>query len=58
MTTDENALTDQCKLALQDGAHMHHCYTTLMEPTGQIYSDLTGQFVAPSSSGNNYILII
>jgi len=37
---------------------MHHCYTTFMEPTGQIYSDLTGWFVALSSSGNKCILII
>ena len=29
-----------------------------MEPTGQMYMDLTGKFVAPSSSGNNYIMII
>jgi len=37
---------------------MHACYTALMEPTGQTYMDLTGKFVAASSSGNNYILII
>jgi len=29
-----------------------------MEPTGQAYMDLTGKFVAPSSSSNNYILIV
>jgi hypothetical protein len=28
-----------------------------MEPTGQIYTDQTGKFVAPSSNGNNYQLI-
>jgi len=30
----------------------------LMEPTGQMYMDLTGKFVVASSNGNNYILII
>jgi len=29
-----------------------------MEPTGQMYMDLTRKFIAPSSSGNNYIMII
>jgi len=36
----------------------HHCYATFMEPMVQIYSDLTSKFIAPSSSGNNYILVI
>jgi len=36
----------------------HACYVALMEPTGQMYMDLTGKFVAPSSNGNNYIMII
>jgi len=29
-----------------------------MEPTGQAYMDLSSKFVAPSSTGNNYILIV
>ena len=29
-----------------------------METTGQIYTDQTGQFVIPSSEGNNYLLIL
>jgi len=29
-----------------------------MEPTSQSYMDLTSKFVAPSSTGNNYILIV
>ncbi len=29
-----------------------------MEPTSQAYMDLTGKFVTPSSTGNNYILIV
>ena len=31
---------------------------TIIEPTGQIYTDQTGQFIAPSSNGNNYLLIL
>jgi len=37
---------------------MHHCCAAMMEPTGQIYSNSTGCFIAPSSMGNNYLLII
>jgi hypothetical protein len=35
----------------------HFCYTMIMEPTGQVYTDETSQFVTPSSHGNNYLLI-
>ncbi len=42
----------------EDGTPMHACYTALMEPTGQTYMDLTRKFVAASSNGNNYLLII
>jgi len=41
-----------------DGACIHFCYTAMFEPTGQIYTDQTGKYVAPSSTGNNYILIL
>ncbi|KAG7366875.1 hypothetical protein IV203_029545 [Nitzschia inconspicua] len=36
----------------------HHCFAAAFEPTGKIYSDLTGKFIAPSSTGNNYILVV
>ncbi|KAG7372529.1 hypothetical protein IV203_018672 [Nitzschia inconspicua] len=36
----------------------HHCFAAAFEPTGKIYSDLTGKFIAPSSTGNNYILVM
>jgi len=52
---------DQTEDALQSAnstTRTHACYVALMEPTGQTYMDLTGKFVAPSSSGNNYIMII
>jgi hypothetical protein len=29
-----------------------------MEPTGQIYTDQTGRFVTPSSTGHNYLLVL
>lgn len=35
----------------------HHCFLADIQPTGQIYTDQTGKFVAPSSQGNNYQLI-
>jgi hypothetical protein len=34
------------------------CYTAVMETTGQIHSEQTGRFVVPSSTGNNYLLIV
>ena len=38
----------------------HYCYAGIQDFTqmGQIYTDQTGRFIAPSSLGNNYILII
>jgi len=36
----------------------HACFLALTEPTRQTYMDLTGKFVVPSSSSNNYIMII
>ena len=40
------------------GDRSHFCYTAVMEPTGQIYTDQTGKFVTPSSTGNNYLLVL
>jgi hypothetical protein len=36
----------------------HALFAAVMEPTGQVYSDQTGRFVAPSSSGNNYLMVV
>ena len=36
----------------------HNCFVATFEPTGQIYTDQTGKFVAPSSNGNNYLLVL
>jgi len=43
-----------------DGArtHTHHCYVAVMETMGQVYTDPTGQFIVPSSTGNNYLLVL
>jgi len=54
LTADDEPYPDQDV----EQAPTHACYTALMEPTGQTYMDLTGKFVAASSNGNNYILII
>ena len=40
------------------GSRSHFCYASIMEPTGQIYSDQTGRFITPSSNGNNYLIIV
>jgi hypothetical protein len=34
------------------------CYCAIVEPTGQIYTDQTGRFISPSSTGNNYLMIL
>jgi hypothetical protein len=36
----------------------HHCYAAIVDPSGQIYTDLTGRFLLPSSTGNNYMLVL
>jgi hypothetical protein len=41
-----------------DGICLHLCYAAIIKPTGQIYTDQTGKFVAPSSTGNNYLLVL
>ena len=53
VTTDDNfppldALNDRT----------HFCYATIYEPTGKIYTDLTGRFVAEASTGNNYLFVL
>jgi hypothetical protein len=34
------------------------CFASIIAPTGQIYTDQTGKFILPSSTGNNYIMIL
>jgi len=45
-------------LAPNDGTCSHYCFVAMLKPMGQIYTDQTGKFVTPSSTGNNYILIL
>jgi len=36
----------------------HHCYALLIEPSGQIFTDLTGRFLVPSGTGSQYIFVL
>jgi hypothetical protein len=36
----------------------HRCSAAGIKPAGQIYTDQTGRFVIPSSSGNNYLMVL
>jgi Reverse transcriptase (RNA-dependent DNA polymerase) len=45
-------------LTTADSAHEHCCFVDVFEPTGKIYTDQTGKFVAQSSTGNNYIMLL
>jgi hypothetical protein len=40
------------------GECSHFCYVSIIELTGQIYTDQTGKFVTPSSTSNNYLLVL
>ena len=45
---------------LENGQHTHAMYATTIcynEPTGKLYTDLTGRFPVQSSRGNKYILV-
>jgi hypothetical protein len=45
-------------IAPVDGARSHACFVSTIEITGQIYTDQTGKFITPSSTGNNYLLVL
>jgi hypothetical protein len=34
------------------------CFAACIQPTGLIFTDQTGEFVIPSSTGNNQLLVI
>jgi hypothetical protein len=54
-----NSITEDYCLSPDPGNHRtHYCYAATIEPTGQIYTDQTGKFVAPSSNGNNYLFVL
>jgi hypothetical protein len=41
-----------------DTTKTFECYCAITEPTGQIYTDQTGRFISPSSTSNNYLMIL
>jgi hypothetical protein len=41
-----------------DPSKTFECYCAIAEPTGQIYTDQTGRFISPSSTGNTYLMIL
>jgi hypothetical protein len=52
-------LNDTAPDALQaDEPRSHQLFAACHEATGQIYTDPTGRFVTPSTSGNEYLLIL
>ena len=48
--------TDMQPLGIETPTQL--CYAATFMPTGQIYSDQTGCFILPSSTGNNYVMIL
>ena len=54
--TDDHA--DSFPPATTDGGRTHMCFAACMQSTGQIFTDQTGRFVIPSSTGNTQLLII
>ena len=53
---DPNA--DQFPTSLDNGERTHFCYAACMPYSGQIFTDQTGRFIAPSSEGNNQLFIL
>jgi hypothetical protein len=53
----DTEIPDDITPAGNDGCS-HALFAAVIEPTGQIYSDQTGQFVIPSSNGNNYLMVV
>jgi hypothetical protein len=56
--TKDDGDDDVFPTSTSSGEQSHHCYATIMEPMGQIYTDQTGRFVQASSNGNNYLLML
>jgi hypothetical protein len=40
------------------GARTHFCYATCLEYTEQIFTDQTGRFITPSSTGYNQLFVL
>jgi hypothetical protein len=43
---------------IKHGERIYSCYANCVEATGKVFTNQTGQFVAPSSKGSNYLLIM
>jgi len=54
----DDALSDSFPSSDSPNDRSRQCYAAMFEPTGRIFSDQTGRFVAPSSHGNNYLLLL
>ena len=54
---DEATSEGHCRYPQQNTERSHHCYIATAEPKNIVYTDQTGRFPVPSSSGNNYLLI-
>ena len=52
--TDEGIHPEQLAMAQRT----HQCYTAVLEPTGKVFADQTGRFIIPSSTGNNYLMVL
>ena len=50
--------TDTCNRPIQEQSETHHVYAASIPATGQVFSDATGRFLAPSNAGNNYLLVV
>jgi hypothetical protein len=57
-TTDDDANSFPTKPLTDPTGREHYIYAACRPITGQIYSDLPGRFVVPSTRGNNYLLIV
>jgi hypothetical protein len=47
---------DQCPLGID--ARTNHCFAAVLDTSNEIHSDQTGRFITPSSTGNNYMMIV
>ena len=57
-TDDDEENHDAFPNSKHPNDQMHACYASTMEITGQVYSDQTGRFVAPSDRGNQYLFVM
>ncbi|MGL5934509.1 MAG: hypothetical protein ACRCZI_02680, partial [Cetobacterium sp.] len=56
-TPDQTTSDTDCPYPPQEEIRSHHCYLTTAEPRSIVYTNQTGRFPVPSSSGNNYLLV-